>query len=57
MSDFTIVIHGGAGTILKEDMTPELEKTYEEALQESLTLSYNSIDSSSPFFQNWIAKS
>ena len=41
MSDFTIVIHGGAGTILKEDMTPELEKTYEEALQESLTLSYS----------------
>ena len=41
MSDFTIVIHGGAGTILKEDMTPELEKTYVEALQESLTLSYS----------------
>ena len=41
MSDFTIVIQGGAGTILKEDMTPELEKTYEEALQESLTLSYS----------------
>ena len=41
MSDFTIVIHGGAGTILKEDMTPELEKTYEEALQESLTISYS----------------
>ena len=29
---FTIVIHGGAGTILKEDMTPELEKAYLEGL-------------------------
>ena len=41
MSDFTIVIHGGAGTILKEDMTPELEKAYVEGLQQSLTLSYS----------------
>ena len=41
MSDFTMVIHGGAGTILKEDMTPELEKAYVEGLQQSLTLSYS----------------
>ena len=41
MSDFTMVIHGGAGTILKEDLTPELEKAYLDGLQKSLTLSYS----------------
>ncbi|MES2374211.1 MAG: isoaspartyl peptidase/L-asparaginase [Bacteroidota bacterium] len=40
MADFTIVIHGGAGTILKEDMTPELEKAYFEGLQQTLDISY-----------------
>src|SRR4051812_35068162 len=40
MADFTIVIHGGAGTILKEDMTPELEKAYADGLQEALNVSY-----------------
>lgn len=37
---FTIVIHGGAGTILKEDMTPELEKAYEAALRDALEAGY-----------------
>ncbi|HEX3024027.1 MAG TPA: isoaspartyl peptidase/L-asparaginase [Chitinophagaceae bacterium] len=36
MPDFSIVIHGGAGTILKEDMSPELELAYCNALQASL---------------------
>ena len=40
MSDFTIVLHGGAGTILKEDMTPDLEKAYLEGLQQALDISY-----------------
>ncbi len=40
MSDFTIAIHGGAGTILKEDMTPELESAYQEGLQQALDISY-----------------
>ncbi len=40
MSDFTIVLHGGAGTILKEDMTPDLEKAYFEGLQQALNISY-----------------
>jgi beta-aspartyl-peptidase (threonine type) len=40
MSNFTIAIHGGAGTILKEDMTPELEKAYVEGLQGALDISY-----------------
>ena len=40
MPDFTIAIHGGAGTILKEDMTPDLEKAYFEGLQQALDISY-----------------
>lgn len=40
MSDFTIVIHGGAGTILKEDMTPALEQAYFEGLQQAIDISY-----------------
>ena len=40
MSNITICIHGGAGTILKEDMTPELEKAYLDALQTALNAGY-----------------
>lgn len=36
MPKFTIAIHGGAGTILKEDMTPDLEQAYTEGLQAAL---------------------
>jgi beta-aspartyl-peptidase (threonine type) len=32
----TLVIHGGAGTILREKMTPEKEKAYHEGLQQAL---------------------
>ncbi|MBA2328530.1 MAG: isoaspartyl peptidase/L-asparaginase [Flavisolibacter sp.] len=34
--DYTIVIHGGAGTILKQDMTPELELDYKSGLDDAL---------------------
>ena len=37
---FTIVVHGGAGTILKKDMTAELEQTYMEGLQLALNEGY-----------------
>jgi L-asparaginase / beta-aspartyl-peptidase len=37
---FTLVIHGGAGTILKEDMTPELEQAYQEGLAAALNAGY-----------------
>lgn len=40
MQPFSIVIHGGAGTILKEDMTPELEKAYSKGLDEALSAGY-----------------
>lgn len=36
MSKFSLAIHGGAGTILKEDMNPELEAAYIEGLKEAL---------------------
>jgi beta-aspartyl-peptidase (threonine type) len=39
-STFTLAIHGGAGTILKNDMTPELEKAYLEGLQTALDAGY-----------------
>jgi L-asparaginase / beta-aspartyl-peptidase len=37
---FTLVIHGGAGTILKEDMTPELEQAYQDGLAVALNAGY-----------------
>lgn len=35
---FVLVIHGGAGTILKSQMTPEKEKAYQDALDKALQL-------------------
>ncbi len=40
MQTFSITIHGGAGTILKEDMTPELEAAYKKGLDEALSAGY-----------------
>ena len=37
---FGLVIHGGAGTILKSTMTPELEKQYRDKLMEAITAAY-----------------
>lgn len=34
---YALVIHGGAGTILKNDMTPEKEQAYRDALDAALT--------------------
>ena len=39
-NNFGIVIHGGAGTILKENMTLELEKKYKNALREAVLIGY-----------------
>ena len=38
---FGIVIHGGAGTILKEDMSEELEKSYRAKLKEAVKTGYD----------------
>lgn len=39
-SKITLVIHGGAGTITKANMTPEKEKAYNEVLQQALETGY-----------------
>jgi beta-aspartyl-peptidase (threonine type) len=36
----TLVIHGGAGTIKRENMTPEREKAYHDALNQALESGY-----------------
>lgn len=41
MTNFVLVIHGGAGTILKKNMTPEKEKAYREKLTEALQTGYD----------------
>lgn len=40
MQKITLAIHGGAGTILKEDMTPALELAYKQGLQQALNAGY-----------------
>lgn len=37
----TLVIHGGAGTIKKENMSPEREETYHKALQHALDTGFS----------------
>lgn len=40
MAKYTLVIHGGAGTILRENMTPEMEKAYKQGLEAALNAGY-----------------
>ena len=40
MQKYAITIHGGAGTILKTDMTPELEAAYSKGLDEALSAGF-----------------
>ena len=40
MQQYSLVIHGGAGTILRSDLTPELEAAYVKGLEESLSAGY-----------------
>jgi L-asparaginase / beta-aspartyl-peptidase len=44
MSKFTIVIHGGAGTILREHMTPELEEAYLDGLKRGVEAGYGVLE-------------
>jgi beta-aspartyl-peptidase (threonine type) len=39
--EYVLVIHGGAGTILKENMTPEIEEEHYLALQKALSAGEN----------------
>jgi L-asparaginase / beta-aspartyl-peptidase len=43
MSLYSLVIHGGAGTILAEDMTAELEQAYKAGLEDALTAGYEKL--------------
>ena len=44
MNNFSIAIHGGAGTLVKGAMTPELEAQYKEALQKSLDKGFSVLE-------------
>lgn len=44
MNKFSIAIHGGAGTLVKGLMTPELEAEYKAALQNALTQGYSVLE-------------
>ncbi|GMV78146.1 MAG: hypothetical protein AMXMBFR79_12790 [Chitinophagaceae bacterium] len=46
MQKITLAIHGGAGTILREDMTPELEQLYLTGLEEALLAGYTILEKS-----------
>ncbi|WP_075343369.1 isoaspartyl peptidase/L-asparaginase family protein [Tenacibaculum agarivorans] len=39
-NEFAIIIHGGAGTILKKNMTPEKEKAYKDKLEEAIKIGH-----------------
>ena len=41
MKQFSIAIHGGAGTLVKGMMTPELEAKYKTHLEKALTIGYD----------------
>ena len=40
MQQFSIAIHGGAGTLVKGQMSPEKEKAYKSALQTAIDIGY-----------------
>ncbi|MBK1440295.1 isoaspartyl peptidase/L-asparaginase [Parapedobacter sp. ISTM3] len=40
---YVMVIHGGAGTILKENMTPDQERAFREALTQALQAGYSQL--------------
>ena len=42
--DFAIVIHGGAGTILKKNMSEKMELAYNKKLKEALNIGYKILD-------------
>jgi len=42
--EFAMVIHGGAGTILKKNMTPEKETKYRKALNDALSIGHEILE-------------
>jgi beta-aspartyl-peptidase (threonine type) len=47
-ASFSFVIHGGAGTITKQNMTPELEESYQTKLKEALLTGYQILKDGKP---------
>lgn len=41
MERFILVVHGGAGTILKKNMSTEMEKAYKDKLNEAMKMGYD----------------
>lgn len=48
MPKFSIAIHGGAGTILRSHLTPEMEKDYLDGLNAALKKGYDMLSNGSP---------
>ncbi len=48
MSKYTLVIHGGAGTILKQDMTGDRETAYRKSLEDALNAGYSLLEKGLP---------
>jgi L-asparaginase / beta-aspartyl-peptidase len=48
MTKYTLVIHGGAGTILKQDMTDEQEAAYRKGLEDALNAGYALLEKGQP---------
>ena len=44
VNEFAIVIHGGAGTILKKNMSEEKEAEYKAKLEEAIRVGYSILD-------------
>lgn len=44
VNDFAIIIHGGAGTILKKNITPEKEEAYKSKLTEAIKIGYTILE-------------
>jgi beta-aspartyl-peptidase (threonine type) len=44
MSNYTLAIHGGAGTIRREDLTPELETAYRQGLEAALAAGFTVLE-------------
>ncbi len=43
-AEFGLVVHGGAGTITRESLTPELEEQYHSALEEALRAGHDILE-------------
>ena len=45
INNYAIVIHGGAGTVIRENTSKELQKKYEDKLREALEVGHSILES------------